>query len=256
MNMKRRVSVLIVCILVITLVGCSGNSNEHEGEAKTPSDSSAQIGRDYQEVINDFEEEGFKNIKTETLEDLVTSSRTKDGEVESVSVDGSEDYSSDVWYSNEVDVVITYHTFSKDAVADDEGTEDTAGDTIITVENNEDMAALFKVSDFDPFISEFAKKYAGKTIGFDGYIADMVPHENYTTRFDLLIYTGNSGESSGNALSFKFEDINITSDLKLTGDNIPDNIDVGQNLYIIAKVVKYDENQGLFFLKPLSTEIR
>lgn len=118
------------------------------------------------------------------------------------------------------------------------------------------MVTLFKVSDFDPFISEFAKKYAGKTIRFDGYVADMTPHENYNTRFDLLIYTGNTGESSGNALSFKFEDINITSDLKLTGSNIPENISKGQNLRITAKVEEYKEASGLFFLKPISTEIR
>ena len=142
------------------------------------------------------------------------------------------------------------------AIADKAAADKAAADAIITVDNNEDMAALFKVSDFDPFISEFAKKYAGRTIQFDGYVADMTPHENYNTRFDFLIYTGNSGELSGNALSFKFEDINITSDLKLTGSNIPENISKGQNLRLTAKVGEYKEASGLFFLKPISTEIR
>lgn len=112
--MKRIVSVLIVCILFIALVGCGGNSNKHEGEAKTPSGSSIQKGRGYQEVVNDFKEKGFKNIKTEKLEDLITGWLTKDGEVESVTVEGNKDYSPDVWYSNAVEVVITYHTFPSD----------------------------------------------------------------------------------------------------------------------------------------------
>lgn len=112
--MNRIGSVLIVCVLVITLAGCGGNSNRHEGEAKTPSGSSIQKGQDYQNVINDFKEQGFKNIKTEKLEDLITGWMTKDGEVESVSVDGNEDYSPDVWYPNDVEVVITYHTFPAD----------------------------------------------------------------------------------------------------------------------------------------------
>ena len=107
--MKRIVSVLIACILVIALAGC--DSKGHEGEAKTPSGSSIQKGRNYQEVINNFTEKGFKNIKTETLEDLITGWITKDGEVESVSVDGNKGYSSDVWYPNNVEVIITYHTF-------------------------------------------------------------------------------------------------------------------------------------------------
>ena len=132
----------------------------------------------------------------------------------------------------------------------------TPAQDILTIENNEDMAALFKVSDFDPFISEFAEKYSGRIIQFDGYIASMTPHDGYETRFDLLIYTGNYGESSGNALSFKFEDINIVSDLKLTGSSIPEHISEGQNLRITAEVEEYKEVSGLFFLKPVSTEIR
>ena len=109
--MKKIISIFIACI-IITLVGCAGDS--HEGEAKTPSGSSIQKGRDYQEVVNDFKEKGFKNIKTEKLEDLITGWMTKDGEVESVSVDGDKEYSPDVWYSNDVEVVITYHTFPSD----------------------------------------------------------------------------------------------------------------------------------------------
>lgn len=132
----------------------------------------------------------------------------------------------------------------------------TPSQEVLTIENNEDMVALFKVGDFDPFISEFAEKYSGRVIQFDGYIAHMMPHGDYETRFDILIYTGNYGESSGNALSFKFEDVNIVSDLKLTGSNIPEYISEGQNLRITAEVEGYEGSSGLFFLKPVSTEIR
>lgn len=146
-------------------------------------------------------------------------------------------------------------TPTQNLIITDEPTKE-SNQEILTIENNEDMAALFKVGDFDPFISEFAKRYSGRTIQFDGYIAYMTPHENYKTRFDLLIYTGNYGEPSGNALSFKFEDINIVSDLKLTGSNIPEYISEGQNLRITAKIEEYKEASGLFFLKPVATEIR
>lgn len=128
--MKRIIRVLISCILVISLVGCGGNSNEYEGEAKTPACPSVQKGRDYQEVIDDFEEKGFKNVKTEKLEDLIAGWLTKDGEVEAVSVDGNTSYSQDVWYPNDVEVIITYHTF------------DEKEDEVLTVENNEDLDIL------------------------------------------------------------------------------------------------------------------
>ena len=76
--------------------------------------SSIQKGKDYQDIVNNFKEKGFKNIETEKLKDLITGWITKDGEVESVSVDGDKDYSPNVWYSNNVKVVITYHTFPSD----------------------------------------------------------------------------------------------------------------------------------------------
>lgn len=42
----------------------------------------------------------------------------------------------------------------------------------------------------------------------------------------------------------------------LTGSDIPDNIEMGLNLRITAEVAEFNEVQGLFFLKPISIEIR
>lgn len=83
----------------------------HEGEARTPGGSSYHEGRDYKDVVSDFEDNGFTNIDTEKLEDLITGWITKDGEVESVSVDYDVDYTANEWYPNDVKVIITYHTF-------------------------------------------------------------------------------------------------------------------------------------------------
>ncbi len=112
--MKKIIEIFIVCVLIIMLIGCDGNADEHIGEAKTPSGSSIQEGRDYKEVIEDFEKKGFINIRTEVLDDLINGWITKDGEVEMVIVDGDENYSPDVWYPNDVEVVINYHTFPVD----------------------------------------------------------------------------------------------------------------------------------------------
>lgn len=269
--MKKIISIFIACI-IITLVGCAGDSNGHEGEAKTPSGSSIQKGRDYQEVVNEFKEKGFKNIKTEKLEDLITGWLTKDGEVESVSVDGDKDYSPDVWQSNDVEVVITYHTFPEEeksgtesadensSETDDQSTNDTSAESdheILTVENNEDFAAVLTVkNEADPIIGEFAEKYAGRTIEFNGYIANMMQHGNQKTRYNILILAGDYGETTYSGPNFQFEDVNIVSDINLIGSNIPDTIGTGQNLHITAVVEEYNENSGFFLLEPVSTEIR
>ncbi|MEH6993712.1 hypothetical protein V7075_13520 [Neobacillus drentensis] len=170
--MKKIISIFIACI-IITLVGCAGDSNEHEGEAKTPSGSSIQKGRDYQEVVNDFKGKGFKNIKTEKLEDLITGWLTKDGQVESVSVDGDKDYSPDVWYSNNVKVVITYHTFS----SDDEKPEPTSSSKEEPQKENHDEAAKVALEAIFPV--ENAKRSAVVAIT-NGYATDVFAEDRNT----------------------------------------------------------------------------
>ncbi|WP_416728771.1 DUF4839 domain-containing protein [Fictibacillus sp. JL2B1089] len=279
--MKKIISIIIACI-IFSLAGCAGDSNEHEGEAKTPSGSSVQKGRDYKKVVKDFKEKGFKNISTKKQEDLITGWLTKEGEVESVSVDGDTDYSSDEWYSNDVEVVITYHTFpeeeksdtkssdekssnteiadEKSSETDDQSTNDTSDESdqeILTIENNKDFAAVLTVKyEADPIIGEFAKKYAGRTIEFDGYIANMMLHGNYKIRYNILILAGDYGQTTYSGPNFQFEDVNIVSDLNLTGSNIPDTIGMGQNLHITAAVKEYNEASELFKLEPISTRIR
>jgi hypothetical protein len=131
----------------------------------------------------------------------------------------------------------------------------TPSQEILSLNNSLDMAALLNAGDCGSVNSEFAEKYSGRTIQFDGYIADMAQFGNDKTRFDFLIFAGNFGESSPNSPNFKFENVNF-GDLKLTGANIPDHISEGQNLRITAKVKEYKVISCLFFLEPVSTEIR
>ena len=127
--MRRTVAALMVFIFAITLGGCGQDSNQHVGEARTPSGSKIQEGRTYQDVIDDFSQQGFTNIKTVAIEDLVLGWLTKDGEVEEVSVDGDVDYSPDVWVAADTEVIIRYHTFPSteaEETPDTFATQDTA----------------------------------------------------------------------------------------------------------------------------------
>jgi len=108
------VLLILIPILILSFVFLGANDEElsHEGDARTPGESSDFKGEDYRDVVSEFEENGFTNIETEKLDDLITGWVTKDGEVESVSVDGDVEYSTG-WYPEDVEVVITYHTFSE-----------------------------------------------------------------------------------------------------------------------------------------------
>ena len=104
---------ILMPILILSLIFSGANEEpSHDGEARTPGESSDFKGEGYRDVVSDFEENGFTNIETEKLDDLITGWMTKDGEVESVSVDGDVEYSTG-WYPEDVEVVITYHTFSE-----------------------------------------------------------------------------------------------------------------------------------------------
>lgn len=139
----------------------------------------------------------------------------------------------------------------KDTEEDKDATEE-----VLNVHNCEELTALLSLKDeFDPSIAEFALKYQRRTIEFDGNVAYVSPHEGYNTRFDYLIYAGDYSESEVSGPSFQFEDVNYY-DLHLEGDNVPDTFDVGLNIHVVAKIVEYDSESGLFKLEPVAITMR
>jgi len=130
---RRYVSILLALFICIAITSCS-STNDHIGEVKTPSKSSEQEGRNYLDVIEDFEEHGFTNIDTEAIDDLILGWLTKDGEVEKVTVGGDEDYASDKWVDADTEVIIYYHTFPQTSNAEDK--ESSLSDTPPPVKEN------------------------------------------------------------------------------------------------------------------------
>ena len=67
----------------------------------------------YTDLAEQFKAAGFVNITLEAEYDLITGWITKDGSIESVSVNGETSFDEYASYRPDVPVVITYHTFSK-----------------------------------------------------------------------------------------------------------------------------------------------
>lgn len=131
-----------------------------------------------------------------------------------------------------------------------------ATDEILTIENNEDLKALLTSSADDELSREFASKYMGRTIAFDGYISALAPHEDYKTRFNMMFDVGDGFDGPVRGPGFRLIDVSITGDLNLTGDNIPDNLALEQKVRATLKVVDWDESLGVFRGDPVMTEIR
>ncbi len=126
----------------------------------------------------------------------------------------------------------------------------------LTVSNNADFAALAQLTDdCSASQTEFASKYAGLVLQFDGSIAAMANHGNYKTRYDILVTFGDNGRGTKGP-NFQFRDVNLTFDLHLSGSNIPETIRVGDNLRVVAAVDTFEPNTCLFLLKPVSTQYR
>lgn len=127
----------------------------------------------------------------------------------------------------------------------------------ITVENNEEFVALLaETVSGGAAVEAFATTYDGALLEFDANIVDVAPHDGYQTRFDILISGGDFSPTSRSGPNFQFQDVNVTNDLKLKGPGVPDSIGTGQNVRIIARIAGYNPVQELFFLEPVSTQIR
>lgn len=122
----------------------------------------------------------------------------------------------------------------------------------LTVENCPELAAMLSnKAELDDSYSIFATNYKGKCIEFDGRIDYCTKHENYNTRFDYLVSAGDYDPDHQVGPSFKFENVayyDLNTDL--------DTVSVGLNVHIIAKVVSYDNDSGLFYLDPISVTKR
>jgi hypothetical protein len=126
---------------------------------------------------------------------------------------------------------------------------------VITSRNSREFAALLKADTCDEANVDFAAEYTGRTVGFDGSIVDMAPHGDYDTRYDFVLAPGNKGPKSTVGPAFKYEDVNVF-DLNLTGDKIPDTVGEGDRFRFVAVVREFNTVQCLFYLDPVSTEVR
>jgi hypothetical protein len=147
-------------------------------------------------------------------------------------------------------------TASEPAAADGAPSSGPDADQVLTKSNSEKLAALLGASDYcDESIASFAAGNGGRTIEFDGSIANMANHGDYKTRYDILVAPGNEGPESKVGAAFKFEDVNVF-DLHLTGAKIPDYVGNGDRFRFVAQIVKYDHAQCLLFLQPVATRAR
>lgn len=121
----------------------------------------------------------------------------------------------------------------------------------ITVENNSEFQVLLQSED-QSTIEDFIKKYKGQTIEFDGNIAYLA---KVKSKYDILIHSWDYHPDEATGPNFKFVEISLISNPIFKSFN-GENIKVGQNVHIKAKVGGYNEKQDLVFLSPIEVSPR
>ena len=116
--MKRRISVAIMILLLMTFFTACGN-------AKMKKSSAELIGDNYENVIKELKDMGFKKITQDEVDDLTSAGPMKDGTVEGISINGETSFEADTKFPKDSEVVVRYHIIKKIAAPiSSEGIED------------------------------------------------------------------------------------------------------------------------------------
>ncbi len=94
---------------------------DHTGQCQIPAAAYELKDMNYQDVKKQFETNGFTNIDLEPEGDLITGWITDPDSVDSVSINGTTDFSEGTWFPADADIVIRYHSFTTDEKGDDDG---------------------------------------------------------------------------------------------------------------------------------------
>jgi hypothetical protein len=254
---KYLVALALAVMLMVTLTACGGAAKPGD-TAAMPASSSDLKGEDYQDVVARLQSAGFTSVTTATIDDLVVGWVTKDGEVEKVSVNGATDFQANSVFPKGAEIVVTYHTFPKQATDSTERSSTTVVETptsatadvdttILTAANNEELKAILSIKDeSDPRILAFTQKYTGRTIEFDGYTWDWIKVTGYDTIYSTTIFVGdvkNADTQMGPI--FRVE--------RYPWPNFVPGLN-RMNVHVKATVDGYDADKSFFMITPVSLE--
>lgn len=276
--MKKLTAILLILALAIFMFGCSDSSTSNSNDSNnasvtdkseeqsdtgdismeeenkiTVNESSASfMGRNYEEVKQILEDYGFTNIVLEQST-YKYDYEHEDGVVRFVSA-GDTLFGSSFDPGDSIDadkeMIINYYAYTPDP--DQQKEEELPN---LTVDNCEDLQIMLdNPADIDSSYTAFGIAYAGRTFEFDGCIRSVMNHDNYNTRYDVLISGGDFDPDHQNGPSFKFTNVS-GSDMGV-GLFAEDVIREGANVHVTAVVKFFDSSSGVFNIEPVKVTSR
>lgn len=124
----------------------------------------------------------------------------------------------------------------------------------LTVNNSEDLRDLvnYDMQTDEINIRTYANINKGSVIEIELITAFVEKYQNYTTRFNYLLFAVNGEHVMMEGPAFMFENV-AYYDLKLIGSNIPDTFGLGIHCRVLAEIEGYEN--GMILLNPVSIEV-
>lgn len=120
LNKNLRIGIIVAAWIVFLLlcIAASSSDDSSETERKMPSDEIALTfssydmdGQQYQDIVTRFQSIGLDNIELVPVEDLIIGWLAKDGEVDTVTIDGDDYFYKGEKVKKDALIRISYHTF-------------------------------------------------------------------------------------------------------------------------------------------------
>lgn len=93
---------IVICYHVLKLIQAPISAKDAKGE-------------NYETVLQQFKDAGFVNIKVEAKYDLVLGWFAQYGEIAEIIINGNKKFKTDIYYRPDVEIVIVYHDYKKNA---------------------------------------------------------------------------------------------------------------------------------------------
>ncbi len=128
-------------------------------EIKIDTDKSAFVYKNYKDVIKKLEDLGFTNIEEKPMYDIELG-WTDEGEVDSVKIDGKDNYKRGDIFNNDVKVVVSYHLNANDDPSKIKAPYDSSS---ASEKKYEDVVKAFKDAGFTNVTAVESANYSNKT---------------------------------------------------------------------------------------------
>ena len=219
----------------------TNNTPENSDKITATMNGDDYVGVPYDIVEADLKKMGFYNFEYKPME--TENDGIENGSAYEVLTKGwlfDSNLKNGEKYDNDTTIIIKYYVV-KEKIPN------------LTAENCPELDELLQLRDpGHSCIADFARKYKGKVIEFDGSIYDIVNHSNYKHRYNILIGAGDFNPNSMRGPNFRLTDVGVYD----MGLGAYDEINIGDNVHIIAEVGTYNSNTQFFELEILKMEFR